>query len=316
MVFWLGLGVSMSVVNDILKDLHQRRRQHQYMPNIPLDFEGGDLPKFNVFKRLSLLIIILITLSSLIYFMLFNYQSNQILSTVNQQANVSSRTQEKSLLSERNDQKEYLASLDHTIPVEPIFINELDNKTTLPDANIGKQPTISELDNAESSKSSPTNSNAQSVIKPKLKIQSPVKNISVKDNPNTGNKKAVVKAVSNDELLIRKLMVSNPEKVWPHIKKLLPKSNNQTSLIALGAQGEQRSKNHQNAIELYKTLSEIEPNESKWRVGTAISYDALSRYEDALIEYKKSLVLNALPAPLYSFVKQRIAQLTGIDNER
>jgi tetratricopeptide (TPR) repeat protein len=305
MVSWLGLGVSMSVVNDILKDLHQRRGQHQYMPNIPLDFEDGDVPKFNIVKRLSLLIMLFIAICALFYFSVLNLPSKQASSFIEQIENITPERQDKGMAIEANEKNIVLSSIDNTMPVESILINEVDKKEIIPSNQISKQKTILELNQNKDLSSSPLNSNTKASIKPNSEKKMPAR-----------NQKSVVKTVSNDELLIRKLMVSNPEKVWPHIKKLLPKSNNQTSLIALGAQGEQRSKNHQNAIELYKTLSDIEPNESKWRVGSAISYDALSRYDDALVEYKKSLILNALPAPLYSFVKQRIAQLTGIDNER
>lgn len=246
-----------------------------------------------------------IAICALFYFLVLNLPSKQTSSFVDQIENITPESQEKGMAIEANGKNISLSSIDNTMPVESILINEVDKKEIIPSNQISKQKTILDLNQTKTLSSPPLNSKTKVSIKPNSEKKIPAK-----------NKKSVVKKVSNDELLIRKLMVSNPEKVWPHIKKLLPNSNNQTSLIALGAQGEQRSKNHQNAIELYKTLSDIEPNESKWRVGSAISYDALSRYDDALVEYKKSLILNALPAPLYSFVKQRIAQLTGIDNER
>ena len=308
----------MSVVNDILKDLHQRRRQHHYIPNIPFDYGEDDVSKFHAFKPYFIFIVLIIFISLMLYFAILSFNSSQELSVEQDAINsltttvtdkitndddtiitlptLVSSTEEKSAHIDAVEVKAPLPVTDEMKPsYQPVLVEEKHNIT---------KPLTSEIRHTEAKKISNIN-----------KLET-AKNSDVKSKANERSKEPVIKSIQNDELLIRKLMVSQPEKVWPYIQKLLPKTNNKISLIAMGAQGEQRSKNHQNAIDLYKALAEIEPNEPKWRVGAAISFDALSKYDDALIEYQRSLRSNTLPAPLYSFVKQRITQLTGDQHER
>ena len=317
MVFWLGLGVSMSVVNDILKDLHQRRRQHHYIPNIPFDYGEDDVSKINAFKP-HFIIVITIFIGLMLYFAMLSFNSQQELSVEEDAAN-SLPTTVTDTITNDDDTSIVLSTLASSTEEEPALNNAVEAKAQLPvsdemeptyqpvlveEKHSKTKPLLSELRHADPKKISNINK------------KETAKNSDVKSKDNERGKEPVIKSIQNDELLIRKLMVSQPEKVWPYIQKLLPKTNNRISLIAMGAQGEQRSKNHQNAIDLYKALAEIEPNEPKWRVGAAISLDALSKYDDALIEYQRSLRSNQLPAPLYSFVKQRIIQLTGDQHER
>ena len=308
----------MSVVNDILKDLHQRRRQHHYIPNIPFEYGEDDVSKFNAFKPYFIFIVLIIFISLMLYFAMLSFNSSQVLS-VEEDAINSLTTKVTDTITNDDDTIITLPTLVSSTEEKSAHINAVEVKAPLPVTDEMKpsyqpvlveqkhnitKPLISEIRHTEAKKISNIN-----------KLER-AKNSDVKSKANERSKEPVIKSIQNDELLIRKLMVSQPEKVWPYIQKLLPKTNNKISLIAMGAQGEQRSKNHQNAIDLYKALAEIEPNEPKWRVGAAISFDALSKYDDALIEYQRSLRSNTLPAPLYSFVKQRITQLTGDQHER
>ncbi|WP_283788586.1 tetratricopeptide repeat protein [Bermanella sp. WJH001] len=308
----------MSVVNDILKDLHQRRRQHHYIPNIPFEYGEDDVSKFNAFKPYFIFIVLIIFISLMLYFAMLSFNSSQELS-VEEDAINSLSTIVTDTITNDDDTIITLPTLVSSTEEKSAHINAVEVKAPLPVTDEMKpsyqpvlveqkhnitKPLISEIRHTEAKKISNIN-----------KLER-AKNSDVKRKANERSKEPVIKSIQNDELLIRKLMISQPEKVWPYIQKLLPKTNNKISLIAMGAQGEQRSKNHQNAIDLYKALAEIEPNEPKWRVGAAISFDALSKYDDALIEYQRSLRSNTLPAPLYSFVKQRITQLTGDQHER
>ena len=308
----------MSVVNDILKDLHQRRRQHHYIPNIPFEYGEDDVSKFNAFKPYFIFIVLIIFISLMLYFAMLSFNSSQVLS-VEEDAINSLSTIVTDTITNDDDTIITLPTLVSSTEEKSAHINAVEVKAPLPVTDEMKpsyqpvlveqkhnitKPLISEIRHTEAKKISNIN-----------KLER-AKNSDVKRKANERSKEPVIKSIQNDELLIRKLMISQPEKVWPYIQKLLPKTNNKISLIAMGAQGEQRSKNHQNAIDLYKALAEIEPNEPKWRVGAAISFDALSKYDDALIEYQRSLRSNTLPAPLYSFVKQRITQLTGDQHER
>lgn len=318
MVFWLGLGVSMSVVNDILKDLHQRRRQHHYIPNIPFDYGEDDVSKINAFKPHFIFIAIIIFIGLMLYFAMLSFSSQQELS-VEEDAVNSLPTTVTDTITNDDDAIIALPALASSTEEEPVHINAVEVKASLLVADEIKPSYQPVLVEEKHSKTKPLTSEIRHTEPKKIsninKLET-AKNSDVKSKANERGKEPVIKSIQNDELLIRKLMVSQPEKVWPYIQKLLPKTNNKISLIAMGAQGEQRSKNHKNAIDLYKALAEIEPNEPKWRVGAAISLDALSKYDDALIEYQRSLSSNTLPAPLYSFVKQRITQLTGDQHER
>ena len=307
----------MSVVNDILKDLHERRGQHQYITNIPFDFEDNSDSKRNVLTKFFFIAIILIVLSVIVYLAVLNTQSKQELSFDDSDTSMGVEVNERSPVTFDHNHI-YDSAIENIETEKSITVNEDIDIQALPVRNTIQSLSAPAFDKTKHSNLEQEHNKTQ-FVEPKKIIASSTnvsdQNIVVKDVPNT-QRSSIIKAVNNDELLVRKLMLSNPEKVWPHIKKILPQSSNKISLIALGAQGEQRSKNHQNAIGLYKTLSEIEPGESKWRVGAAISFDALSKYDEALIEYKKSLKLNSLPSPLHSFVNQRIAQLTGADDER
>lgn len=98
------------------------------------------------------------------------------------------------------------------------------------------------------------------------------------------------------------------EKIWMHIQSAYPDVGNNPKLLAIAAQGEQRSERHQSAVELYTRLVELSPQEAKWKVGLAISLEKLKHYDAAIENYseaKKSTVSTSLN----QFVNKRLTYL-------
>lgn len=71
----------------------------------------------------------------------------------------------------------------------------------------------------------------------------------------------------------------------------------------------QRQNRHKEAVNHYQIALQILPRNGVWRVGYAISLQALARIEDAKLAYKQALATHTLAPELAAFVQQKLASL-------
>jgi|GEM_PF-1936443 len=114
-----------------------------------------------------------------------------------------------------------------------------------------------------------------------------------------------------DDLKLRIMVKDDPVAVWPYIKQNFPDFQKDTSLLALAAQGLQRSGQHDMAIGFYQQLVRLEPNDAKWRAALAISLEAKGDDQAAKQLYQIALSMPNLPAPLAQFSQKRLSILNG-----
>lgn len=125
----------------------------------------------------------------------------------------------------------------------------------------------------------------------------------VKSTFSTASKKI------QDEVQWRLLLKENPQLVWPKIKQKYPDYLTQSRLLALSAQGQQRAGDHASAVQLYKKLIPLEPDDGRWRAGLAISLESLGDTENAKKLYNIALGMNNLPFSLMRFTQNRLEKL-------
>jgi tetratricopeptide (TPR) repeat protein len=111
------------------------------------------------------------------------------------------------------------------------------------------------------------------------------------------------------EVKLRLLLKENPVSVLPEIKRQYPDFSSQPRLLALAAQGQQRSGDHQSAVDLYTQLIPLEPNESRWRTGLAISLETLGDTKSAKRLYQLALSMGTLPYSLKRFSESRLERI-------
>ncbi len=95
------------------------------------------------------------------------------------------------------------------------------------------------------------------------------------------------------------------------LERLQPAVAPNSEYYALLAALYQRGAQHKNAADVYKKLLVSFPSRAIWWMGLGMSLQALSKNEDALRAYNKSLQTQGLTAELRRFIKTRIAQLQG-----
>lgn len=66
---------------------------------------------------------------------------------------------------------------------------------------------------------------------------------------------------------------------------------------------------HRYAIDDYKVLSRLEPNNVRWQLGIAIAYDQLNDYADAKYAYEQVKLIRDLPTNVDTFIAERISIL-------
>jgi hypothetical protein len=319
MVLWVGLEVVMSVVNDILKDLHDRRSQQNYHDYMPFVYESETSSSLNTTRNISLLLLISVAICIAYFYSGFSYQNNLAvmpyvvpndeIEGLKNNVVLSSLPIALKKSAELASDFELLSDIKEVSLVAAIAQKSSSQLSTIKTTNTTVTPPkyalkVNTLDHEKQKLL-----NVPSTSKVKF-LPVHTKKEKMKSNNLIRPVKTRTDNRLKDEDIIKKLMKNEPERVWPYIKKILPLSKNKIGLMALGAQGEQRSDNHNTALSLYKTLSEIEPKESKWKVGSAISFDAIGKNREALLYYKHALQLGQLPPVLHSFVTQRISLLS------
>jgi MSHA biogenesis protein MshN len=66
---------------------------------------------------------------------------------------------------------------------------------------------------------------------------------------------------------------------------------------------------YQRAIDDYQSLIDMQPNNFRWSLRIAVTYDQLNRFSDAIFAYEQLKTVSNLPINIYSFVEQRLKVL-------
>lgn len=346
----------MSVVNDVLNDLHKRRSQQDYQNCIAFvsDHES------TAFKPISryvwpALALCLAACSVYMYFyppLLQSVSNSQYVPIYKQDNDFIKQSASKPLSSplSTNTDEQVIYKSPVLVPTIPTSNQEFANTLTTEDVlnramqsrqefeasekNIIDKAIINQSDIPVDQSAKQPNATADTLQNIPLDqsinnapLQMPINNSQPLEKPTLAevvkketpdkkiNHQTRINNRSQDEAMIKQLMASEPEKVWPYVQTILSQSNNKIDLMALGAQGQQRSHQYSSALLLYQRLSQLQPKEAKWRAGAGISQDALGDKQKALRAYDAALKLNPLPPALASFVSTRIALLKGATDE-
>ena len=85
---------------------------------------------------------------------------------------------------------------------------------------------------------------------------------------------------------------------------------NYTDFYALKAAALQKTSQHAQAVQVFQQLARQQPEQARWWLGMALSYDAMSQSEQALHAYRQVAVNGfGLSAESLNYVKKRIAAL-------
>lgn len=85
---------------------------------------------------------------------------------------------------------------------------------------------------------------------------------------------------------------------------------NYTDFYALKAAALQKTSQHAQAVQVFQQLARQQPEQARWWLGMALSYDAMSQTEQALHAYRQVAVNGfGLSAESLNYVKKRIAAL-------
>ena len=85
---------------------------------------------------------------------------------------------------------------------------------------------------------------------------------------------------------------------------------NYTDFYALKAAALQKTSQHAQAVQVFQQLARQQPEQARWWLGMALSYDAMSQTEQALHAYRQVAVNGfGLSAESLDYVKKRIAAL-------
>ncbi|MBU0911589.1 MAG: hypothetical protein KKF22_03540 [Gammaproteobacteria bacterium] len=85
---------------------------------------------------------------------------------------------------------------------------------------------------------------------------------------------------------------------------------NYTDFYALKAAALQKTSQHAQAVQVFQQLARQQPDQARWWLGMALSYDALQQQDQALLAYRQVAVNGlGLSADSLNYVKKRIAAL-------
>jgi MSHA biogenesis protein MshN len=93
------------------------------------------------------------------------------------------------------------------------------------------------------------------------------------------------------------------------LQKTLPFADGQADYRAFVAALLQRLGRHDEAVEQYRAVLKIAPNNGVWWMGLGISLQALQHTEEARETYQRALATNSLNPQLQAFVQQKLKEL-------
>ena len=277
----------MSVVNDVLKNLNERHAKELSVQSMPYMYEETPAPQYWLWGQL--LVILLLSV----------YMGVQLWLD--------------------RDQK-YLAL---TLPAELFFVPKPSETSSSQAAMTDTGQVKKENDERASIHTQPNSSESQSDRPASLVPKVATKTVqtehieeavaAVKKGDDQAAKTLIAKTpkVIQDELKLHMMVKEQPQSVFPYIQRNFPNFSQHTPLLALAAQGEQRSGAHKNAVSLYQQLVRMQPKQAKWRAGLAISLEAAGDTTNAARMYQLALTMNNLPKPLATFSRQRLQSLVN-----
>jgi tetratricopeptide (TPR) repeat protein len=329
----------MSVVNDVLKNLNQRQAQHQVAGAAPFFYEEENNSNKWLWLGFALAMVSCSVLAGIIY-MQNSAGKNDSLSASSGEQIQSSTKMAPVELSVELPAELFLA--------DPMAANSAAQAKDNSAADLNGFSKVDTVASIESKVFAPVPMQTKPIQAKPIQAKSiqaksiqakpmPVKPKAVKPKPaqviaqktqvskasasvvaaiNSGD---VISAKSNlalasrkvqEEVQLRLLLKENPKAVLPMIKRKFPNFKSNPGLLALAAQGQQRSGDHQSAVQLYSALIPLEPRQSKWRAGLAISLESLGDIKNSIRLYQLALSMDNLPMSLKRFSQGRLARLS------
>ncbi len=259
----------MSVVNDVLKNLHQRHAREKLYGAIPFSYEQE---KPRSYWLLILLLGALLICAAIAINIWFQVQRNNI--SINLPADLFLIDENRELSS--NGREGHVKT-----PVAVDSSKELLGKKLIDKKMVTKSAQSKAVDIAVSAIKQGDKKTVKAVL-------------------------AKTPRVIRDEINLRLMLKENPQQVLPYIQSNHKNFAQQADLLAMAAQAEQRSGNHASAIELYKRLIVLQPKDARWRAGIAISLEVNGKTRAAQRMYALAMNLPNLPRALHVFSEQRL----------
>lgn len=212
---------------------------------------------------------------------------------------------------------EFRSNTNHLVIPNDIFLLNDDVMPKETNKNLRQQTDAMPISTAEI---------IQNPIKENVSLPKSINNI-VKETPESKATEKVVTAIQKgdingvkstfsdasksiqNEVQLRLLLKESPHLVWLKIKQQHPNYLSKPRLLALSAQGQQRAGDHISAVNLYKKLIPLAPDDGRWRAGLAISLESLGEVESAKKLYQLALGMNELPFSLKRFIQHRLESL-------
>jgi tetratricopeptide (TPR) repeat protein len=296
----------MSVVNDVLKNLDQRQSQRQVSGGSPFFYEQERSNNRWLWFGLVLAIACCSIMAAFIYVQYSVAEkelSHQVVPL--EMERIIYQLPEDLFISEAVEQ-ELNAVITHEL--NDFTVNNNQDISTFKNQAVKKPETDKPV-----IKKQPLENSKQVIAK---KTQASEASESVVAAINSGNSVAARSNLEQasrkvqEEVQLRLLLKDNPAQVFSRIKSKYRDYRNNPTLLALAAQGEQRAGFHNSAVQLYKALIPLEPEQSKWRAGLAISLEGLGDTVSAKRLYELALSMNNLPGSLRRFSEIRLKRLS------
>lgn len=283
----------MSVVNDVLKNLENRQIKKNMAGNNALMGQQSSQVKYLFWGMLCLSLSLVISISVLAYVWTHTTGLQQTSALPYELL----LAQESDLSAAKSDEQS--SSINPSLK-DPAAQRDSIDKTVVPQSE--------SVVNIKDSKKLPSKA---SVVKKTQSTQASETAINAINKGDTEKaKQSLAKSTTDvqEQVKLRLMLKDNPQDVLGYIQKNYHYQDNPV-LIAMAAQGQQRSGQHKSAVVLYRKLIRIQPNNAKWRSGIGISYEILGMVKKAKTSYKLALSLPNLPMPLRTFSENRLQSL-------
>lgn len=264
----------MSVVNDVLKNLNERHAKELSVQSMPYMYEESSSPQYGLWIVLTLVLGASIFMGVKLWL-----DSNQ----------------------------QYLAL---SLPADIFFAPAEKSDSLSQDSISTSSHKLPDLVAEETKKQSTTNEVIAKKTQQTEVIEGAIQAVKKGDSEKASNLIDQAPRSIQDELKLHMMVKDSPKSVLPYIQQNFPNFYQHSQLLALAAQGEQRSGQHKKAINLYQQLIRMEPNDAKWRAGLGISLEASGASENAIKMYKLALGMKNLPTALAKFCRARLQFLS------
>jgi len=312
----------MSIVNDVLRNIEQRKQSISISSDSAVYYKTDNSKPF--YYWLALIVSVIISMG-LIVFTVMQYQINgndfsqdlltlpEDLFIVSEEGMVNAGYEKseidaiKSL--ETTDNVSSISGIPEPVIDQPLLTNTKDKPANPLPKNITTDTSRLSRQPASSSQNS---ASSQVVANETVSSKATENVVAALNSRDINSVESQVKLASlkvQNDVKIRRMMKNNPDQVMPYLKNNFTNFSKTPSILALAAQGEQRSGNHINAIQIYKKLIPLQPKDARWRAGLAISLEAIGDTARAQNLYQLALSMNNLPASLRRFSTSRLSSI-------